>query len=126
MERTGIVDTISTSLLSIAAVVNIGDIAYYKSTQNILAYQREQELFFGNEGRLGEFKVFHIPSYFEPIDEAVYMTFNHVNPYIHVGCIKTQAVSSTALLQVGNGKLINAQTRLMNVRQLMREPERRS
>lgn len=120
MQRSSVVQSINLSLLGQSSILNIGELKYYRSIQNVLAYQREQELFLGNEGRLGSYKVFHTPSYFEPADEHVIMTTDHINPYLTVKHIKGQAISSTSLLHIGNGKLINAQTRLMNIRQLLR------
>ena len=121
-ERTSLVDNIHVSILSRGSTFDIGEIQYSYSVDNVLAYQREQELFYGQEGNFGDYKVFYTVPDFEPIDEMVHINFENVNPYLVVDCIRTQAISASSLLQVGNGRFIRSETRVMNVRQLLNRP----
>ena len=121
-ERTSIVDNIHVSILSRGSTFDIGEIQYSYSVDNVLAYQREQEIFYGQEGNFGDYKVFYTVPDFEPIEEMVHINFENVNPYIFVDCIRTQAISASSLLQVGNGRFIRSETRVMNVRQLLNQP----
>ncbi len=121
-ERTSLVDNIHVSILSRGSTFDIGEIQYSYSVDNVLAYQREQELFYGQEGNFGDYKVFYTVPDFEPIDEMVHINFENINPYLVVDCIRTQAISASSLLQVGNGRFIRSETRVMNVRQLLNRP----
>ena len=121
-ERTAIVDNIHVSILSRGSTFDIGELQYSYSADNVLAYQREQEFFYGQEGNFGDYKVFYTVPDFEPIDEMVHINFENVNPYLFVDCIRTQAISASSLLQVGNGRFIRSETRVMNVRQLLNRP----
>ncbi|WP_139891463.1 spore germination protein GerPE [Bacillus sp. D386] len=122
-ERTSIVDHIHVSILSRGSTFDIGEIQYSYSVDNVLAYQREQEIFYGKEGNFGDYKVFYTVPDFEPIEEMVHIIFENVNPYLFVDCIRTQAISASSLLQVGNGRFIRSETRVMNVRQLLNRPK---
>lgn len=118
-ERTSIVNHIHVSILSRGSTFDIGELQYSYSVDNVLAYQREQEIFYGQEGNFGDYKVFYTVPDFEPIEELVHINFENVNPYLFVDCIRTQAISASSLLQVGNGRFIRSETRVMNVRQLL-------
>lgn len=120
--RTSVVDNIHVSILSRGASFDIGEIQYYYSVDNVLAYQREQELFYGQEGNFGDYAVFYSVPDFEPIDEMIHINFEHQNPYLFVDFIRTQAISASSLLQIGNGRFIRSETRVMNVRQLIDKP----
>ncbi|WP_148630866.1 spore germination protein GerPE [Bacillus sp. E214] len=122
-ERTSIVDHIHVSILSRGSTFDIGELQYSYSVDNVLAYQREQEIFYGQEGNFGDYKVFYTVPDFEPIEEMVHINFENVNPYLFVDCIRTQAISASSLLQVGNGRFIRSETRVMNVRQLLNRPK---
>ena len=121
-ERTSIVNHIHVSILSRGSTFDIGELQYSYSVDNVLAYQREQEIFYGQEGNFGDYKVFYTVPDFEPIEELVHINFENVNPYLFVDCIRTQAISASSLLQVGNGRFIRSETRVMNVRQLLNQP----
>ncbi|MGM9932409.1 MULTISPECIES: spore germination protein GerPE [Bacillaceae] len=118
-ERTSIVNNIHVSILSRGAIFEVGEIQYFRTSDNVLAYQREQELFFGQEGNFGDYKVFYAEPDFEPVYEPIQMSFLNPNPYIYVGGIQSQAVSSSSILQIGNGRYMRHETRVMNIRQLL-------
>lgn len=122
-ERTSIVNNINVSIVSRGAVFEIGELQFFHTTDNVLAIQREQELFFGNEGNFGDYKVFYTEPEFEPIYEPIQMSFVNANPYIYVGSIHSQAISSSSLLQIGNGRHMRNETRKMNIRQLLRRKQ---
>lgn len=119
-ERTSIVNNVHVSIVSRGATFEIGELRYYHSVDNVLAYQREQELFFGDEGNFGDYKVFYAEPVFDPVHEPIQMSFINANPYIYVGEIRSQAVSSSSLLQIGNSRHMRNESRVMNVRQLLR------
>jgi spore germination protein PE len=121
-EKTSIVNNIHVSILSRGSTFDIGEVQYYYSVDNVLAYQREQEIFYGQEGNFGDYKVFYKVPDFEPIDEMIAINFENTNPYLFVDCIRTQAISASSLLQIGNGRFIRSETRVMNVRQLIEQP----
>ena len=120
--RTSVVDNIHISFLSRGASFDIGEVQFFYGVDNVLAYQREQELFFGQEGNYGDYKVFYTEPYFEPIDEMIHINFEHINPYLYVDCIRSQAISASSLLHIGNGRFIHSETRVMNIRQLLDRP----
>lgn len=122
-DRTSIVDQIHITIVSRGALFEIGELPYFLSTDNVLAYQREQELFFGNEGKFGDYKVFYTEPVFDPVYEPIEMSFLNVNPYIRIGEIRSQAVSSSSILHIGNGRFLRNESRVMNVRQLFRRKQ---
>ena len=121
-DRTSVVDNIHISFLSRGATFDIGELQYFYAVDNILAYQREQEFFYGQEGNFGDYKVFYTEPDFEAIDERIHINFEHTNPYLFVDCIRSQAISASSLLQIGNGRFIHSETRVMNIRQLLERP----
>lgn len=118
-DRTAVVDNIHISFLSRGATFEIGELQYFYAVDNVLAYQREQELFYGQEGNFGDYKVFYTEPDFDAIDEFVHIKYEHQNPYLFVDCIRSQAISASSLLQIGNGRFIHSETRVMNIRQLL-------
>ena len=121
-DKTSIVNNIHVSILSRGSVFDIGEIQYYYSVDNILAYQREQELFFGQEGNFGDYKVFYSIPDFEAIDEEIHINIENINPYLTVDCIRSQAFAGSCLFQIGNSRFIHSETRVMNIRQLFKRP----
>ena len=121
-DKTSIVNNVHVTLISRGSTFDIGEIQYYYSVDNVLAYQRERELFYGQEGNFGDYKVFYSVPDFEAIDEDIHMDIKNTNPYLFVDSIRSQAFAGSCLLQIGNGRFIHSETRVMNIRQLLNQP----
>jgi spore germination protein PE len=117
-QRTSRVEKIVTDVLSFAGVIQLGEIKHLNCYRISFALQREQELFFGNEAPLEIFKKFYQAPEYEPIYEDIQITFQHNNPCIFVKEINLLAVSNDAVLHIGNGDLVELESKTLNIRQL--------
>lgn len=120
LQRTVSVNHIRLIELGIASVLQIGDTNKIESKSFALAVQREEELYFGNEGSFKD-PVFSEPIPLPPIQEQVNMVKHDGNPVIKVGSIRMTAASSSAVIQLGNTCHIHAEARVKHIRHLLKE-----
>jgi len=107
--------------VGISSVFQIGDSCQITPIVKAIAIQREQEIFFGNEGNFNKFSLFRekIP---QPIfDEDFYSAYYDETPTINVKGIKVTAVSSSAVIHLGSTDEIKSIARIKHIRQLEKE-----
>lgn len=104
--------------IGISSIFQIGDSMEINPTVKVLAIQREQEIFYGNEGNLQKFSLFreNIPQPF--FDEEFYSAYYNETPTINVNGVKVIAASSSAVIHFGSTDEINAVARIKHIRQL--------
>lgn len=118
--RTSFVDFIKVKSVQFSSVIQLGDSSYIQGFSRALAVQREARLFYGNEGSFAEFPVFSKPIPFEPILENVSLqTDNLPSSSIKVGAIDILGVSASGVVHVGNSKVIQMESRVKHIRQLL-------
>jgi spore germination protein PE len=89
-----------------------------------MAVQREEELFFGNEGNFSSYPVYSEPIPFIPITENITLhTHNQLSSCIKVNDINILGVSSASLLHVGNSQAIQMEARIKHIRHLKNRNE---
>lgn len=96
----------------------IGDINQANLTSFVLALQREQEIFYGQEADLSQFPSFTQPIFIEPLTETIQVRRLNQVPSIRVSKVNFTAISFSSLVQVGSTNCITAQNRTKHARQL--------
>jgi spore germination protein PE len=118
--RTSSVDSIQINSVSLSSIVEVGDTSIIQSFSRALAIQREQELFFGNEGNFSAYSIFSEKLPFNPITEPLSLQIdNQASPVIKVKNINLIGVSSSSIVQIGSSRMIQMETRIKHIRHLM-------
>jgi spore germination protein PE len=118
LQRTSVVDELKVNSASFASTIQLGDSRIINGASRALAIQREADVFFGNEGNFSAFSVFTEPIPFQPVTENIKMSNQNLNPMIKVNKITILAMSSSAILQVGNSEKVSLEARIKHIRQL--------
>lgn len=119
LQRTSCIDTINVKTVSFASTVQLGDSCIINGLSRALAVQRENEVFYGNEGNLSSYRVYSEPIPFLPINEPFSYTRHNPNPLIKVSKIDIIGISSSSLLHVGNSRHVSMEARIKHIRQLL-------
>lgn len=117
-KRTSLVQEISLNSLSNVSIFEIGDSAYINGYSRAIAMQREQEIFYGNEGNFLNYDIFSRRFAFEPITEGITLDKTNLQPHIKAGKIKIMAASASSVVQIGNSRNIFLESRVKHLRQL--------
>jgi len=119
MMRISMVKGISLNNLSLSSVMFIGDMAEFRPLTLALAVQREIPSFNAKEGNFNAFAIFSKPIPKPVAYENVDMRVTNVSPYIKVGPVNITAMSASALMQAGSTGIIDTETRIKHIRQLL-------
>lgn len=119
LQRSSRVDRINVNIVSFASVVQLGDSSIINGLNRALAVQREEEVFYGNEGDYSKFRVFLEPIPLPPITEPISVIRHNQTPVIRVKNIDIIGISSSSMLHVGNSKHIYEEVRVKHIRQLL-------
>lgn len=103
---------------SFSSTIQLGDSRIINGSSRALAVQREADVFFGNEGNFSAYSVFTEPIPFQPMPENMKMSIQNLNPLIKVNQISILAMSSAAILQIGNSENVSLEARIKHIRQL--------
>jgi spore germination protein PE len=125
LQRTSSVDRINVNIVSFSSVVQLGDSCIINGFSRALAVQREEEMYFGNEGNFSNYSVFSEPIPLPPIDEPISILRHNQNPLIKVKNIDIIGISSASMLHVGNSNHVSEEVRVKHVRQLYPHEERK-
>lgn len=118
LKRVSKVDSLHIDSAILASVIQIGDSSLINSFSRAIAIHRQKELFFTFEG---DFRLYGIFSYslpLPPIEESITIQSTSVNPIIKVGSIDVTAMSSSPVLHIGSSEHIQAESRIMHIRQI--------
>ncbi|MFF2446234.1 spore germination protein GerPE [Neobacillus sp. NPDC058068] len=121
LTRTSSVDSLQVKEVAFCSVIQLGDSCIINGFSRALAVQREAEIFFGDEGNFPSYPIFKRQLPLPPITEKISIVRHNLNPIIKVNNIKVTAVSSSAILHVGNSKHISMEARVKHIRQLLLE-----
>ncbi len=124
LKRLSKVDSLHIDAAILSSVIQIGDSSIINSFSRAIAVQRQKELFFSYEG---DFRLYNIFSYslpLPPIDEPITMQFTSLNPIIKVGSIDVTAMSSSPVLHIGSSEHVQAEARIMHIRQFETAPKK--
>jgi len=117
LNRTAKVDFIKIDSVGTGSCVQIGDSSSQISFTRALAVQREQEIFFSNEGSFDAYEVFSAPFPIPPIEEHLQFHTASTNPLIKVGNIRVSGLAAGAMVHIGNSKHIQRENRSQHIRQ---------
>ncbi|MEH7355576.1 spore germination protein GerPE [Neobacillus drentensis] len=121
LTRTSNVDHLEVKLVAFSSVIQLGDSGIINGLSRAIAVQREEEIFFGDEGNFPSYPVFTKPLPLPPITETISFLQHNINPIIKVNNIDVIAVSSASILHVGNSRNVSMEARIKHIRQLRLE-----
>ncbi|EXX85775.1 spore gernimation protein [Paenibacillus darwinianus] len=123
MTRLSLVGTVKIRTILFSAIFQAGDNLVIAPSSSVFAVQREVPTYLGNEGN------FNDPLFTAPIprpiqDEQVQVSIRNVKPLIQVGSLDIIGVSTASVVQIGSNRLIQAESRMKHIRQLLPRPRR--
>ncbi|WP_158598226.1 spore germination protein GerPE [Falsibacillus albus] len=121
--RQSIVQNTTVDVMGFAAVIEIGDSCYIRSKSNVLATQRERELFFDEEGSYEDYPIFNEPIPIPHEREPVYINKLNANGTIRVNKIRINGISNAAILHIGSTNDVYLENRTHHIRQLIEREE---
>lgn len=116
--RTSKVNSVNVLSLGSSSTLQIGDSEEIHSITHALAVQRQKELFFGNEGNMDTYSVFHRLYPLSETVQPVHVQRTSLQPTIKVDSLHVLAFSSSAILHIGNTHQISTDTRIKHIREL--------
>ncbi|QED47184.1 spore germination protein GerPE [Cytobacillus dafuensis] len=117
--RTSIVDEIKIDTFFYSSIFQIGDSSIIQGFSRALAVQREQEIFYGNEGNFNVYPVFTKPIPFQPVEISIPMYTENLNPIIKVHHLDIVGVSVSSIIHIGSSNHVSMETRIKHIRQLL-------
>jgi spore germination protein PE len=123
LERSSVVNNIKVNSASFASTIQLGDSRIINGMSRALAVQREAEVFYGKEGNFLNYPVFSEPIPLLPITEKVRIFTHNTLPLIRVNNISILAMSSAAILHVGNSENVSMEVRVKHIRQLFQKED---
>ncbi|PLT30426.1 spore germination protein GerPE [Peribacillus deserti] len=118
------VNRLNVDTLIFSSTIQLGDTKFIDSTNYTFALQREQELFYGNEGTFND-PVFTEDILFAPLDESFALNTTHTSPFIHIDFIDIGGVTASSIIHIGSTQDVRMQAKIKNIRHLFAERERR-
>ncbi|MBP1992389.1 spore germination protein GerPE [Paenibacillus eucommiae] len=117
MKRLSIVGNIIINGISESSLLHIGDNSVIQPRSRVFAVQREVATFNEKEGNFDLYPIFsrEIPQ--PPFLDSVSMSIDNLGSCIQVGQVRILGISTAALMQVGNTRVIDADNRTKNIRQ---------
>jgi spore germination protein PE len=123
LQRTSAVNAIKVNSASFATTIQLGDSRIINGFSRALAVQREADVFYGNEGNFSKYPVFSEPIPLLPINEKITMSTHNPFPVIKVNTVSILAMSSAAILHVGNSENVSMEARVKHIRQLLHKDD---
>lgn len=118
LQRSSVVNAIKVTSASFSSTIQLGDSHIINGFSRALAVQREADVFYGNEGNFSNFPIFSEPIPLLPITEKMSLSTHNTLPVIKVNTISILAMSSSAILHVGNSENVSMEARIKHIRQL--------
>ncbi|MBS4210666.1 spore germination protein GerPE [Bacillus sp. FJAT-50079] len=117
--RSSHVKDIRVKSMLLGAVMEVGDSVHLSAHSNVIAIQREKEIFYGNEGNFQEIPLFTepIPLPTPPFMPPIIHKVNEI-PNITVNCISIIGISASAIFHIGNTDHVSLESRIWHQRQL--------
>lgn len=120
LKRSSFIDSLKVDSLQYSSIIQLGDSHYIRGTNLALAEQREEEIFFGQEGDLSRYRVFSEPIPLPPLTEHLWIERNnHGACGIKVGTIDIIGVAASSLVHIGNSQIVQMEARIKHIRHLL-------
>lgn len=110
-----IIDSGSTTALE------IGDSVQITPLNHVIAVQRDKAVFFQNEFNFREYSIFFRPVSQTVLNEEIRMTTTNESSVISVQKIDIFAISVAGVVHIGSSETMKAESRIKNIRHLLRE-----
>lgn len=122
-QRISKVKSVTTQSILFSSVLQIGDCSFIDGTSNVLAIHRNSELPLDREDQFSDYKIFAQPITLPILNEPLHIHFENPCPFIKVDHIRIVGMSVSAFAGIGNVGHIRMQSRVKNIRRLLRETE---
>lgn len=99
----------------------IGDSEQITPLTHIIAVQREKAVFFQNEFNFRDYAIFFRPISQALLNEEIRMTTINESNVINVQKIEIFSTSSSGVVHIGSSETMRAESRIKNIRHLLRE-----
>lgn len=124
MKRTSFVDSLKVDSLQYSSIIQLGDSSYVQAGNIALAVQREEEIFWGQEGDIRSYRIFSEPTPLVKINEQLSIeTHNQSSCGIKVHNIDIIGVSASSIVHIGNSKHVQTEARIKHIRHLLSKRE---
>jgi spore germination protein PE len=123
MKRLSFVGSIKVNVVIFNSILQIGDNAVIQANNHVLAVQREISQFWGDEGSFDAYPIFNRPIQLPPETGTVAMSVDNLGSVINVGKLHVLSLSASAVLQVGSNRILEAESRVMNLRHYVKPIE---
>ncbi|PAE42562.1 spore germination protein GerPE [Bacillus sp. 7884-1] len=117
-QRSSVVNAIKVNSGTFSSTIQLGDSRIINGFSRALAVQREAETFYVEEGNFLNYPIFLEPIPLSPITEKISLSIHNTLPVIKVNNISILAMSSSAILHVGNSENVSMEARIKHIRQL--------
>ncbi|WAA13037.1 spore germination protein GerPE [Fervidibacillus halotolerans] len=111
------VNAINIQSIDLSSQLQIGDSHQIIGRSRILAVQREQEFFFGNEGSLNQYPIFNRPIHLPPITKPLYEKKENIVGIIHVNHLSVIGAAGSAIVHIGNNDFTFMESKTKHIRQ---------
>ncbi|MFB6465271.1 spore germination protein GerPE [Cytobacillus sp. Hz8] len=118
-KRTSVINHIKVDSLLFSSIIEIGDIHTINAFVRAIAVQRDEEIFFEEEGSFSSYPIFQEPIPLPQITEYISIERRNLKPFIHVDKLDVLALSGSSILQVGNSQNVYVESRVEHIRQLL-------
>jgi spore germination protein PE len=103
------------------SIVEIGDAVKFTPVSHVIAVQRERAIFFENEFNFKDYSMFTQPLVQLVVKDDIALTRINESPVIQVKNINILRVLGSSLIHLGSNQMMKAETRVKNIRHLLRE-----
>ncbi|MEH6992721.1 spore germination protein GerPE [Neobacillus drentensis] len=117
-QRSSVVNAIKVNSGSFSSTIQLGDSRIINGFSRALAVQREAETFYVKEGNFSNYPIFSEPIPLSPITEKISLSTHNTHPVIKVNNISILAMSSSAILHIGNSENVSMEARIKHIRHL--------
>lgn len=118
--RTVVVRDLVLNSITSASVLQVGDSAAVRPRSRVFAVQREIAFFLLDEGGFSNYPLFTQTIPQPSLEHNVHLRIFNENPAILVYGIDITAIAASSVVKLGNTRLIDAESRILNIRQLLR------
>ncbi|MCP1309241.1 spore germination protein GerPE [Paenibacillus tyrfis] len=118
--RTSVVRSLKVNDTGYGSAIFVGDLVDFSPVSYVFAVQREIPIFDGDEGTLSAYPIYSAPLPIGRHEPAVQMDVTNTCPLICAGDVRVIAISTASMVQFGSVRSIRAETRVKNIRQLLR------
>lgn len=121
MDRISAVGETKITNVIISSIFHVGDSVEIKPKGKVLAVQREESSFLGDEGSFKAYRIFSQPIPEVEETEKVVMDINNPNRWIKVSRAVI-SVAASSIFQIGSSSKLDTEARVKHIRQILKDP----